>query len=322
MNNLIIKRTQPELIAPMLATLTDRVFSDPDWIYERKLDGMRCILNKKGDQINIWSRNNKLQNNVFPELVTALKRYPSDFILDCEVVTFIKTTTSFERLQERLHVQNPDSALMKRIPVVAYVFDILFLNGYDLTKLTLLDRKKIIKQNFKFAAPYKLLNYRKTNGARYFEYARRHNWEGLIAKQASSTYLNRRSRTWLKMKCNQDQEFVIGGYTKPRGQRVMFGALLVGYYENGRFKYAGKVGTGFNASNLLLLLKKMQPLETNESPFSDYNPVRNNAIQWINPKLVIELRFTEWTAGGHLRHPNYLGLRNDKKHKLVIRESK
>lgn len=312
---------QPNWIAPMLATLVYKPFSDPAWLFERKLDGMRCILHKSGDQVTIWSRNKKNQNKVFPELVQALKKYRSNFILDCEVVCLAGTKTDFEKLQERMHVQNPSTELLRKFPVVAYVFDIMYLNDFDLTNFPLLVRKKILKENFKFSKPFKYLSDRKKNGLQYFEYAVSKGWEGVVAKLSDSKYIQKRSKEWLKFKCDFAQEFVIGGYTQPRGHRVKFGALLLGYYKNGTLRYAGKVGTGFTVDMLLQLHKRMQGLEVKKSPFVDYADQTEN-IKWLKPKLVAQLGFTEWTSTGRLRHPRYLGLRNDKISSAVRREGK
>lgn len=304
---------------PMLATLTKNYFSDPAWIYERKLDGMRCLLYKQNGEVTIWSRNKIKQNNVFPELVTALTKYKSDFILDCEVVSFQGTKTSFEKLARRLHVSNPNQSLMKEVPISAYIFDILHLNGYDLTHLSLLDRKKILRENFQFKKPFKYLNFRKQFGEKYLKYACQHGWEGIIAKEINSKYIHKRSHSWLKFKCDMGQEFVIGGYTAPQGSRVKFGALLIGYYANGKFKYAGKVGTGFDTGTLILLHDKMKNLHRSTSPFTDYD-LSAKSVTWLKPNLVAQVEYTEWTKDGRLRHPRFLGLRFDKKPKQITRE--
>lgn len=306
--------------APMLATLTKNYFSDPDWIYERKLDGMRCILQKKGKVVTIWSRNKKNQNLVFPELVKALQKYSMDFILDAEIVTFSGTKTSFEKLQLRMHVQGPSDKLIKQVPITAFVFDIIYINGYDVTKFSLAVRKQILAENFKFIKPLKLISYKRGNGLKYFKYACAHGWEGIIAKDSNSTYVHKRSTAWLKFKCGQGQEFVIGGYTLPQGSRMNLGALLIGYYKNGKLKYAGKVGTGFNTNTLTLLGPKLQKLKVNNSPFTDYQK-NIRGVTWVKPSLVVELQFTEWTSDGRLRHPSYIGLRSDKSAKQVTREA-
>ncbi len=303
----------------MLATLTKNYFSDPNWIYECKLDGMRCLLQKKGNKVTIYSRNRKIQNLVYPELVAALMKYPGNFVLDSEVVAFDKKKTSFEKLQPRMHVQNPTAALIKQVPIYAYVFDILSLNGKNLCDLPLMKRKEILLTNFKFKDPLRHLEYKVQYGEKFLQQACKAGWEGLIAKSANSKYEHRRSRNWLKFKCTKGQEFVIGGYTAPRGSRTKFGALLLGYYMNGEFKYAGKVGTGFNQELLDLLYAKMIKLKQAQSPFSDY-ALNSKSITWLQPKLIAEIGFAEWTKDGRLRHPRFIGIREDKRAKNVRRE--
>lgn len=304
---------------PMLATLSKQPFSDPKWLYERKLDGMRCLLYKEGNKISIWSRNKKLQNNFFPEIVNALKKYSSDFILDSEVVALDDGKTSFELLQSRMHVKDPNSQLIKQVPLTVYIFDIIYLNGYELAQLPLVDRKKIIKQNFKFTKPLKYLPHKKNNGLELLKTACSLGWEGLIAKLATSKYIHKRTTDWLKFKCSSGQEFIIAGYTHPQGSRLKFGALLLGYYNNGKLLYAGKVGTGFNVELLLLLHKKMSSLIIKKSPFEDYNS-NDPSIVWLKPKLIAEVEFSEWTSEGKLRHPRFKGLRDDKKPENITRE--
>lgn len=303
----------------MLATLTKTYFSDPNWIFECKLDGMRCLLHKKGKKVFIYSRNKKLQNNFFPEIAAALVKYPGDFILDSEVVTFKRRITSFEKLQERMHVVDPSEALIKRVPVYAYVFDILYLNGKDLTKLSLMERKEILFDNFNFKDPLRHLEYRVAEGEKFLRQARKAGWEGLIAKLATAKYEHKRSKNWLKFKCTKGQELVIGGYTAPQGARIKFGALLLGYYENGKFKYAGRVGTGFDRAMLEYIFTKMSKLKRRTSPFIDYKLESKN-ITWVDPKLIVEVTFTEWTSVGSLRHPSFIGLRDDKNARSITRD--
>lgn len=313
------KQAQPAWTAPMLATLTKHYFSDPNWIFECKLDGMRCLLQKKGQQVTIYSRNKKKQNECFPELVAALEKLPGNFILDSEVVTFKGKVTSFEALQARMHVQNPSAQLIKQVPIVAFVFDILHLNGYNLCNLPLMARKEILLKSFKFKKPLSHLEYRVEQGEKFLKQACKDHWEGLIAKRADSKYEHKRSKNWLKFKCALGQELVIGGYTAPQGARANFGALLLGYYKDGEFKYAGKVGTGFNSDLLDLIYNKMRKITRTSSPFVDYNP-KSKSITWLQPKLVAEVRFTEWTSQGSLRHPSFIGLREDKSARSVTRD--
>lgn len=313
------KQAFPKWTAPMLATLTYNFFSDPHWIFECKLDGMRCLFFKKGKTVTIYSRNKKEQNYAFPELVKAINKLPGDFILDAEVVAFAGKITSFEKMQARMHVQDPTPKLIKQVPVYAYVFDILYFHGYNLCHLPLMQRKEILLQNFKFKDPLRHIEYKVAEGEKYLKYACKAGWEGIIAKEASSKYDHKRSKNWLKFKCAKGQELVIGGYSAPQGGRTHFGALLLGYYQDGEFKYAGRVGTGFNQETLALLHAKMQKLIRKDSPFSDFS-LKSKTVTWLAPKLVAEVRFTEWTSEGHLRHPSFVGFRFDKNPKKIVRE--
>ncbi len=314
-----MKQTQPAWSAPMLATLTYEYFSDPNWIFECKLDGMRCLLFKKGKKVTILSRNKKNQNNAYPDLVAAVAKLPGDFILDSEVVAFAGRVSSFEKLQPRMHAKDPSAALIKQVPVYAYVFDILHLNGYNLCNLSLMQRKEILLHTFKFKDPLRHLEYKVGQGEKFLQQACKAGWEGLIAKLATGKYGHKRSKNWLKFKCAKGQELVIGGYTAPQGSRSHFGALLLGYYKNGKFTYAGKVGTGFDQELLHILFQKMRKLARATTPFTDYN-LKSKGITWLDPKLVAEIQFTEWTSAGHLRHPSFIGLRNDKTARLIVRE--
>ncbi|AHE67947.1 non-homologous end-joining DNA ligase [Legionella oakridgensis] len=318
----LIKKSQDDVISPMLATLTKDYFSNKDWIYERKLDGERCLLHKHGKRVKMLSRNNKEQNNFYPEISQALKEFPGNFILDCELVTFDGKITSFSRLQNRMHVKNPCEKLIRKYPVFAYVFDILYLDGYSLEELPLRKRKVILKTVFAFKGhSIRYLPHRNELGEQYLHEACSKGWEGVIAKHANSQYVRQRSRQWLKFKCGHGQEFVIGGYTQPQGQRIGFGALLLGYYQDKQLKYCGRVGTGFDDEFLEFLHHRMTSLQSDACPFTDFSE-SNDHITWIEPKLVAEVGFTEWTSNHKLRHPYFLGLRKDKDAKEVCREDK
>ncbi|HKQ62097.1 MAG TPA: non-homologous end-joining DNA ligase [Candidatus Polarisedimenticolaceae bacterium] len=294
----------------MLAVLAAEPFSDPDWVYERKLDGIRCLAVRHGDTTRLFSRNRIEQSARFPELVAALGRQPaSRFVVDGEIVAFERGVTSFARLQQRGQ---------REVRVYYYLFDLLQLADHDTTRLALLDRKALLRASLRFAGPLRYTPHRGEHGTRFLEQACRRGWEGLIAKRAGSTYVHRRSRDWLKLKCVHSQELVIGGYTDPRGQRLAFGALLVGYYAGGVLRYAGKVGTGFDEATLRRLGKRLAALEQRRSPFAE--PVRERQTHWVRPRLVAQVAFSEWTRDGRLRHPRYLGLRDDKDAREVGRE--
>ncbi|WP_133131239.1 non-homologous end-joining DNA ligase [Legionella yabuuchiae] len=321
LQNKLEKKEQRKDIDPMLATLTHEYFSNEDWIYERKLDGERCLLYKKENEICMISRNHKEQKEFYPEIANAMKTMSGDFVIDCELVTFDDKVTSFEQLQHRMHVKNPDESLLKKYPVYAYVFDFLYYDGYGLEQLPLRKRKYLLKQAFKYESPIRYLPHRNKEGEQYLKTACKKDWEGLIAKDARAPYVYTRSKKWLKFKCVHQQEFVIGGYTDPEGERIGFGALLIGYYEEDQLKFAGRVGTGFDDDFLKFLHKKMQKKEQDTCPFDDYEESAEH-IHWIEPALVGEIGFTEWTQHGKLRHPRFLGLRKDKDAIDVHREDK
>ena len=313
------KRSQPRWTAPMLATLTHEPFSDSDWIYERKLDGVRCLVFRKGRKARILSRNKKNMNAVWPELVDALEREAcDDFIADGEIVAFEGERTSFSKLQNRIGLRKASEARMKETPVYLYLFDLLHLDGHDTTKLPLRARKALLKHALSFEGRLRYTPHRNEHGESYLEEACGKGWEGLIAKDADAPYAHSRSRKWLKFKCVNRQELVIGGYTDPRGSRKGFGALLVGYYEDGDLHYAGKVGTGYDDETLEKLSARLERLEREQSPFA--GAVHEKGVHFVRPELVGEFGFTEWTKDGKLRHPRFVGLRTDKEAKQVRRE--
>lgn len=311
----------PGWMDPMLATLTEDRFSDEGWIFERKLDGERCLaFVNPAQSLRLMSRNRKDLNNQYPELVEALKNVPEAMILDGEIVAFEGKLTSFSRLQNRMHVQDPDAELLERVKVFFYLFDLLFLEGYRLTGLPQRTRKSLLKRVLRFEDPLRYMSHRNTRGEDFFHQACRKGWEGIIAKDAGAAYVHGRSKKWLKFKCVQQQEFVIGGYTDPKGERIGFGALLLGYYEEGVLRYAGKVGTGFDDENLERMRAKMEGLEQQSAPFAAPEEIDPAGVHWVQPDLVAEVGFEEWTGDLRLRQPRYLGLREDKAPSEVSRE--
>jgi ATP-dependent DNA ligase len=270
----------PKAADAMKAVLTDARFSDPDWIFERKLDGIRCIAIRSGKRVRLLSRNDLSLNARYPELATALEAEACDrFAIDGEVVAFDGAQTSFARLAARGH---------HSVPVFLYTFDILWLDGQDVRDLPLRTRKRLLR--------------------------------GVIAKRAASPYRATRSKDWLKFKCEHGQELVIGGFTAPKGSRTEFGALLLGYHDGGAFRYAGKVGTGFDQETLRDLGARMRAIARDDPPFTDADSIRERDITWVEPALVAQVGFTEWTSAGRLRHPRFLGLRDDKAAAEVVRE--
>jgi bifunctional non-homologous end joining protein LigD len=308
-------------VEPELATLTKDRFFDPAWIYERKFDGERCLAYRDGDGVALMTRNQQRVNSTYPELAAALAaQRAADFVVDGEVVAFDGDTTSFSRLQQRLGVRNPPQQLIAAVPVVYYLFDVLRADGNDVRSLPLRERKRVLRALLSFGGPLRFTTHRIAGAKAYWDQACGRGWEGLVVKRADSPYRSGRSRDWLKFKCENSQEFVIGGYTEPQGSREGFGALLIGYYDaQGRLVYAGKVGTGFNSSTLATLLQSMSGLEQPQPPF-ERGALPRAGVHWIRPELVGEVGFSEWTSAGQLRHPRYLGLRRDKEARAVVRE--
>ena len=315
------EKKQPGWMSPMLAKLTHEVFSDKNWIFERKLDGERCLIFKKGGKVKLMSRNQKELNNTYPELMEALESQEADnFIADSEIVAFDGNVTSFRKLQKRMHLKDSEEIANSKVKVYIYVFDLMYHSGYQLDELPLSERKSLLKKLLDYKDPVRFSIHRNENGEEYFREACRKNWEGLIAKKADSPYAHSRSSNWLKFKCENEQEFVIVGYSKPQGERKGFGAILIGFYENENLKYAGKVGTGFTDQMLEDLHERFQKIEVNQPRIKDDDLPTNN-VHWLKPELVAEVAFTEWTSSDKLRHPRYLGLRRDKDPKEVVKET-
>lgn len=304
---------------PMKARLHDAPFDDPGWVFERKLDGIRAIVRREGARATLTSRTGRDLSGAYPELVEALAAEPAErFVADGEVVAFDGSRTSFEKLQGRMGIHDPRLARLTGIPVYLYLFDLLEIDGRDITSLPLRTRKAALRDLLAFAEPLRYTPHRNERGVAFFREACAKGWEGLIAKRADSPYAPTRSRDWLKLKCAFEQELVIGGFTPPRGSRKRFGALLVGYYEGGELRYAGKVGTGFDQRTLERLGDRLEALEVSASPFARDGLPRE--ARWVEPRLVGQFGFAEWTRDGKLRHPRFLGLREDKRPEEVVRE--
>lgn len=316
-------RAQPGWIPPMLATLAERAPTGGGWIYEPKLDGVRVLAYVTGGSVRLFSRNRKQVEGGYPELVEQLSlAVRGDAVLDGEIVAPDPATglSSFARLQQRMHLRDVQRAARTGVSVELYLFDCLFYEGIDLTGLPLLDRKKVLRDVVWYDDAIRFTPYRTTGSAAMYRDACARGAEGILAKRAESRYVSGRSTDWLKIKCVQQQEFVIGGYTEPQGARERLGALLVGYYDgDGKLRYAGKVGTGYDRDMLELLFRRLTPLHRRTSPFAP-GPVPAGEVQWVTPKLVAQIGFGEWTEAGLLRHPRFLGLRDDKAPREVRRE--
>jgi DNA ligase D-like protein (predicted ligase) len=306
---------------PQLATLAREPFSDPAWVFERKLDGERCLAYAGADGVRLMTRNKHQVTTTFPEVTAALDgQRHGEFVADGEIVAFSGEQTSFARLQRRLGVARPPQALLAHVPVYYHLFDVLAADGRDVRPEPLLERKKLLRGLLDFADPLRFTEHRCASGEAFFEQACRDGWEGIVAKRADAPYRGGRGRDWLKFKCENAQEFVVGGFTDPRGSRSGFGALLLGYHEpDGGLAYAGKVGTGFDTLTLRALRQSLSALERPSPPFSRGRLPRTG-VHWVEPRLVAQIVFTEWTADGQLRHPRFQGLRRDKDPADVVRE--
>lgn len=312
---------QPSWIEPELATLTKERFSDPAWISERKLDGERCLAFAVGASVRLLTRNKKLITGTYPELAAALgTQQARDFIVDGEIVAFEGTQTSFTRLQQRMQLAAPPPELLRTVPVYYYLFDVVYADDQDLRQLPLLERKRVLRRLLSFGGPLRFSTHRTGKAEAHWQEACRNGWEGVIAKRADSPYRSGRTKDWLKFKCENSQEFVIGGYTDPQGGRSGFGALLLGYYDDaGRLVYAGKVGTGFDQRTLRSLHATLRGLERGTAAFAR-GELPRSGVHWVESRLVGQIGFAEWTTGGQLRHPRFLGLRDDKDPADVVRE--
>ncbi len=312
----------PSWVQPQLATLTRERFSSPDWIFERKLDGERCLAFAGPDGVALLSRSQHDITSTFPEIAAALAaQHHGDLVVDGEIVAFDGAQTRFERLQQRLGVASPGEQLLREFPVYYYLFDVLYADGRDTRPLPLLERKKLLAEVVTFRDPLRFTEHRTGDGEAYWEQACQDGWEGLVAKRADAPYTGTRSRDWLKFKCENAQEFVIGGYTDPQRSRVGFGALLLGYFDSaGHLVYAGKVGTGFDNRTLRALHATLAGLEQGDSPFHGGPVPAQHGVHWVRPQLVGEVGFSEWTDVGELRHPRFQGMRDDKEARDVVRE--
>jgi bifunctional non-homologous end joining protein LigD len=311
--NSIQKSAIPKNIKPMLATLVDEPFNDPNWIYEIKWDGYRAVAYLEGDEVEIISRNNKPFTGKYGPVTEALKELSVDAVLDGEIVAVDENgLANFQLLQ---NWQNAPVQLQ------FFIFDILWLDGYDLTGLTLIERKHILQQLLpKEHSILRFSDHIEKEGNKFYKSALKSGLEGIMAKKGDSIYtIGRRTEDWLKIKVNQRQEVIITGFTEPRKTRKCFGALLLGVYDGEELVYVGHTGSGFNTKSLEDIWKKLQPLITDKSPFKK-QPKTNMPPTWVKPQLVCEIKFTEWTKDNMARHPIFMGLREDKFAKEVVME--
>lgn len=277
--NLWLMTAFPEWLVPMAATLTQDRFSGPEWIFERKFDGIRLLAYKKGNDVQLFSRNHLPQH--LPAIQHAIERLPNqELILDGEIT-------------------------WRGGKVAYHVFDIMWIDGRNVTTFPLEERQELLAK-LPFEEP--LHRVAVIEDASPWERAQREGWEGVIAKRRGSIYEHRRSKAWLKMKCELSQNFVVGGFTDPQGKRVGLGALLVGHHKDGDFVFAGKIGTGFDTKLLLNLRTQLDKLEIPKSPFTKAIGLPRLRAHWVKPEIVVQVGFIEWTVHGKLRHPRLLSV--------------
>jgi bifunctional non-homologous end joining protein LigD len=296
----------PFRISPMLATLADAPFANPDWIFEEKYDGVRMWAYKEGNNVSLISRNGIDRTSRYPSIANAIKALRHKTLaLDGEIIAIdAKKVSRFQYLQQG-----------KGILQFA-VFDVVYANGEDLRRKKLSYRRETLEELMRPSELLLLSARLHQDGLKAYQIAAKRGLEGVIGKNLSSFYVEGRSREWLKVKIHQEDEFIIGGFTRPAGTRNYFGALLLGAYSSGKLRFMGKVGTGFDEKTLALLHGTFQPLIRTKSPFS--TEVRERGVTYLSPRLVAQISYTEQTSDGKLRHPVYLGLRDDKRPKEVI----
>lgn len=307
-------KTFPTQWRPQLATLTDKVFDNDQWVFENKYDGYRVLIQIQKGKVDLVSRNGISFNAKYKDLMEAFTIFKEDMILDGEIVVEDeKGNSKFQWLQ--YYQDNPDRGKLK-----CYVFDIVYFNGFDLRGLELLQRKKILEALIPKSDTIICSKHNIGKGTTALKEVQKRNGEGLIAKKGTSHYLvNKRSKDWLKIKVSKEQEMVVGGYTDPQGSRDGFGSLLLGYYEGDKLIYPGKVGTGFNKNTVKEMYIQLKKLEQKNASF-DTTPEEKN-VHWIKPELVAQIKYMEWTEAGSLRHPVFVALRDDKNPKEVKRET-
>jgi bifunctional non-homologous end joining protein LigD len=306
-------RPMPHNIEPMLATLVKGAFDHPDWIFEVKWDGYRALAEIQDGQVSLYTRNHLSLNKKFSPVVEALQKFGVDAVVDGEIVVVDdEGKADFQMLQ---NYQKSGRGYL-----IYYVFDLLYVNGHDLTGLPLLKRKELLKKILPSDRFIRFSDHVPKEGVLFFQVVRDKGLEGIVAKQAQSPYrMGRRSRQWLKIKTQVTQEGVIAGFTEPKGGRNYFGSLVLGAYDGDELIYLGHSGGGFGAANLRNIYERLQPLVQAECPFAT-NPTPNTPVTWVKPQLVCEVTFAGWTAEGIMRQPVFSRLREDKDAREVRRE--
>ena len=305
----------PKVTQPMLATLIEKAFNDENWIFELKLDGMRAVVVKSGPNVEMWTRNGKSLTNRFPVLKSALMELPADAaVLDGEIVALDeKGQAHFNLIQPRIHLSRAKDIAEadQRIPVYFYAFDLLYLNGYDLMKFPLVQRKAVLQKLISDNSGWvRFADHVEGSGVEFFKAVEKHGLEGIVAKHKNSPYQQGRSKYWQKIKTMHTDHFVVGGFTPPEGSRKYFGALLLGLYKDSDLIYVGRAGGGFDDRTLVDVQKALKPLITKVLPFKEV-PAELRKATGVEPRLVCEVRFNEWTSDLKLRAPIFHGFRDD-----------
>ena len=307
----------------MKATLTDHPPSGDEWLFEVKWDGVRAIGFIENEELQLQSRTGMRCERQYPEMAVVPHQVAArQAVLDGEIAVLDeKGVARFNLIQPRIMVSDPNAIahLARKSPAVYFVFDLLYLDGYDLRKVALRERRELLEQVVSPGGALRISEAFPGAGEQMLAAAREHGLEGIVAKHATSAYEPRRSREWLKVKLTDEQEFLIGGFTEPQGAREYFGALVLGFYEGGKLHWAGNVGTGFDQKKLAEIHAKLKPLITATCPFAE-PPVPDRGITWVKPELICQVRFTEWTEDRRLRAPVFLGLREDVRADEVVRE--
>jgi bifunctional non-homologous end joining protein LigD len=303
----------PKGVPVMLAHLQEKAFSNPEWVFEIKWDGVRAIAQVEDGKTTLWARSGRDVTREYPEFKDlASHMRVKNAILDGEIATLdAEGRSDFQKLQNRLGVQNPSANVMKAIPVNYYFFDALYADGYDLRKSPLVERKEFLRSVLITDDKIHYSEHFAEQGEALFEAAREKGLEGILAKKADSAYTGGRTWSWLKIKIVTEMDAVVAGYTAPRGSRKYFGALVLGLYEKRELKFIGNVGTGFDEATQEKIFERLQELRTSRCPFRAA-PVLKEAVEWAKPELVAQVKYAKWTEEAHLRAPVFLALREDK----------
>jgi bifunctional non-homologous end joining protein LigD len=308
------KSAMPSRAEPMLATLVEQPFSDPNWLFEIKWDGVRAMAWIANGKVTLRSRNNIDITSRYPELGALPRALAArEAVLDGEIVALdAHGRGDFQRLQERMHVRAPGEKQIREVPVIYFAFDLIYCDGYDLRDVPLLERKQLLQRMLHANERYRYADHQIEHGKELYELAKESGLEGIVAKRADSRYVGDRSTSWAKLKVSQTLDAVVGGWTEARTEAIPFGSLLLGLYEGKKLRFIGHVGSGFDAKKHAELIARLKELRTTASPFENV-PETNEKPFWVKPQLVARVKFGGWTQEKCLRHPVFLGLREDLK---------